>query len=84
MSKLEKKLAKLGYKYSDDFMSVYVYVKSYYKYNLTIEAWPHANKILEGYVDLDGMRVYKQRDISRLQKAFTKLQHDLKELKNEK
>ena len=84
MSKLEKKLAKLGYKYSDDFMSVYVYVKSYYKYNLTIEAWPHANKMIEGYVDLDGMRVYKQRDIYRLQKAYNKLQQDLKELENEK
>ena len=84
MSKLEEKLAKLGYKYYDDLMSVYVYVKSYYKYNLTIEAQPHANKIIEGYVDLDGMRVYKQRDISRLQKAYNKLQQDLKELENEK
>ena len=84
MSKLEKKLAKLGYKYYDDFMSVYVYVKSYYKYNLTIEAWPHANEIIEGYVDLDGMRVYKQRDIYRLQKAYNKLRQDLKELENEK
>lgn len=83
MSKLEKKLAKLGYKYCDDFMSVYVYVKSYYKYNLTIEAWPHANKVIEGYVDLDGMSIYKQRDISHLQKAYNKLQQDLKELENE-
>lgn len=84
MSKIERKLARLGYKYCDDFMSVYVYVKSYYKYNLTIEAWPYANKIIEGYIDLDGMRVYKQRDISRLQKAYNKLQQDLKELENEK
>ena len=80
MSKLEKKLAKLGYKYSDDFMSVYVYVKSYYKYNLTIEAWPHANKVIEGYVDLDGMTIHKQRDINRLQRAYNKLQQDLKEI----
>ena len=84
MSKLEKKLAKLGYKYCDDFMSVYVYVKSYYKYNLTIEAWPHANKVIEGYIDLDGMKISKQRDIYRLQKAYNKLQQDLKELENEK
>ena len=84
MSKLEKKLAKLGYKYCDDFMSVYVFVKTYNKYNLTIEAWPHANKVIEGYVDLDGMSIHNQRDISRLQKAYNKLQQDLKELENEK
>lgn len=84
MSKLEKKLAKLGYKYYDDLMSVYVFVKTYNKYNLTIEAWPYANKVIEGYIDLDGMKIYNQRDISRLQKAYNKLQQDLKELENEK
>ena len=83
MSKIEGKLAKLGYKYCDDFMSVYVYVKSYYKWNLTIEVWPYLNKVIEGYVDLDGMKISKQRDINSLQRAFTKLQQDLKVFENE-
>lgn len=82
-SKIERKLVKLGYKYCDDFMSVYVYVKSYYKYNLTIEAWPHLNKVIEGYVDLDGMSIYKQRDINRLQRAYNKLQQDIKEIEDD-
>ena len=83
MSKIERKLVKLGYKYCDDFMSVYVYVKSYYKYNLTIEVWPHLNRVIEGYVDLDSMSIYKQRDINRLQRAYNKLQQDIKEVEDD-
>ena len=83
MSKIEEKLNKLGYKYYDDCMSVYMFVKSYYKWNLTIEVWPHLNKVIEGYVDLDGMSIHKQRDINSLQRAYNKLQQDLKEIEND-
>lgn len=84
MSKIEEKLNKLGYKYYDDCMSVYVFVKKYKnKWNLTIEAWPHEDKVIEGYVDLDGMAIYKQKDIDHLQEAYNILQQDIKELEND-
>lgn len=84
MNKLEEKLNKLGYKYCDDCMSVYVFVKKYKnKWNLTIEAWPHEDKVIEGYVDLDGMAICKQKDIDHLQKAYNILQQDIKEIENE-
>ena len=84
MSKIEEKLSKLGYKYYDDLMSVYVFVKKYNKWNLTIETRPHEDKILDWYIDFDCMTIYKQKDIDHLQEAYNILQKDIKELEDEK
>ena len=83
MSKIEEKLNKLGYKYYDDCMSVYVFIKKHNKWNLTIEIRPYENKILDWYIDLDCRSIYKQKDIDHLQEAYNILQQDIKEIEDD-
>ena len=84
MTKLEEKLIKLGYKHDRYFTLIHSFVKIYNdKWNLTIETSGDETRVVEGYVDLDGIAIYTQQDIDNLQKAYNILQQDLKMLEDD-
>ena len=84
MIKLEEKLIKLGYKQYEYFMLIHSFVKTYNdKWNLTIETNGDETRVVEGYIDLDEIAIYTQRDIDDLQKAYNILQQDLKVLEDD-
>ena len=84
MTRLEKKLIELGYKRDKYFMLIHSFIKNYNdKWNLTIETSCDETRVIEGYIDLNGIAIYIQQDINDLQETYNILQRDLKVLEDD-
>jgi uncharacterized coiled-coil protein SlyX len=83
MTKLEKKLQELEYRYAFDNDEGYLYCKRHNKKYIFNVLLSYSKRRIENYDVANLYDIHSQKDIDNLQQAFDELQKDLQELEND-